>query len=67
MAKQIRGGRTPLDSELERFLMRIGDEGRPLNYVRGYTVERTNGAPHMITVQFIADAEFDAPPTPTDG
>lgn len=60
MAKKIQSGTTPLDAEIERFLMRIGDEGGPLNYVTSYGVQRSIGEPHRIMIEFVADARFDA-------
>lgn len=61
MAKRVHSFGTPLDREVEAFLRRVGGSDSPAAHVKAYSVERNNGAPHMITVQFIADAEFDAP------
>ncbi|MET0426676.1 MAG: hypothetical protein ABW046_22605 [Actinoplanes sp.] len=70
MTKQVyRIGMTPLDGEVEAFLRRIGDPGRerPLHHIVSYSVARSTGDVHRITVEFIADAEFDAAPGTNEG
>lgn len=63
MAKILRTIPTPLDRAVEDFLNRIAEEGKTLNYVAGYTLERAVDDPYTVVVKFYADealAQFGA-------
>jgi hypothetical protein len=55
---------TPLDLEVVAFLRRIGESDSPASHIKSYGVIRVEGDVHRVTVEFIADAEFDADDTP---
>lgn len=59
MALRIHGGSTPLDLEVAAMLRRFATM-EPLNHIVNYTVRRSPSDVHRVTIEFIADAEFDA-------
>lgn len=64
--KRIHMSPTPLDGEVEAFLLRLG-QGAPMNHVVRYTVTRGVEEPYRIAIDFIADAEFESPAEQAQG
>ena len=60
MAKVV-AMRLTLDDEISALVTRIGALPQPKNHIVKYSVDRAQGQPSVVTVQFIADGEFCRP------
>jgi hypothetical protein len=58
MAKYVMDTPIPLDEAVIAFLSRVVQSGHPLNYMFGYTFERSSGEVSAISIRFAADEEL---------